>query len=178
MAGLPCVRYLKGLADPTRMEVVRLLLAQPRCVTDLAELLGTSVASTSYHLKSLRNAGIVSEDRQGQHVFYQIAPAISDASDPQAGKLNLGCCQVVFPGAPVAAYAAAQADTSPSGEACPWIPAAAPAPGPPAAGVCIRPCGKRCLRAGEAAVQSPPSPSSTGPIPTAGLAKPRRRPRR
>jgi len=91
-----CVRYLKALADPTRLEMVRLLFAEAKCVSDLAAALDSTVATTSYHLKALKQGGIVTERRRGQHIYYRLAPRIRDSIDPEGTRLDLGCCQLVF----------------------------------------------------------------------------------
>ena len=98
MAEQRCVRYLKALADPTRLEIVRLLFREARCVSDLAGALDSTVATTSYHLKALKQGGVVAERRRGQHIYYRLAPRIRDSIDPEGIRLDLGCCQLVFAG--------------------------------------------------------------------------------
>lgn len=65
---------LKALADPVRVQVMSLLLAQAgtgACPCDLAPAVGLSEATISHHLKQLRDAGLVEGTRKGTNVFYR-----------------------------------------------------------------------------------------------------------
>jgi DNA-binding transcriptional ArsR family regulator len=65
---------LKALADPVRIRLMSLLLAQSEdgaCTCDLAPAVGVSEATVSHHLKQLREAGLVSGTRRGTNVFYR-----------------------------------------------------------------------------------------------------------
>jgi DNA-binding transcriptional ArsR family regulator len=54
-------RTLSALADPTRREVVYLLLGQPRRASEIAEALATTRPAMSRHLRVLRRSGLVEE---------------------------------------------------------------------------------------------------------------------
>ena len=65
---------LKALADPVRVQLVSLVLAQAEhgiCTCDLAPAVGLSEATVSHHLKQLRDAGLVEGTRKGTNVFYR-----------------------------------------------------------------------------------------------------------
>ena len=65
---------LKALADPARVQIMSLLLAQAGtgvCTCDLAPAVGLSEATVSHHLKQLRDAGLVEGTRKGTNVFYR-----------------------------------------------------------------------------------------------------------
>jgi ArsR family transcriptional regulator len=65
---------LKALADPARVQLMSILLAdaeQGACTCDLAPALGLSEATVSHHLKQLREAGLVEGTRKGTNVFYR-----------------------------------------------------------------------------------------------------------
>jgi len=64
---------LGALANPNRLEIVRLLGAHEHDVTELAACLGISVANTSHHLARLRRAGLVTSRREGTHVTNRLA---------------------------------------------------------------------------------------------------------
>lgn len=66
------VRMFKGLADPTRLKIVRSLAAQPHCTQQLAQIHGVSEAAVSKHLKVLTEARFVSSQRRGNYVFYRL----------------------------------------------------------------------------------------------------------
>ena len=89
-----CAERLKVLADSTRLQVVRALMGGPRHVGDLAAQLGVEQSLLSHHLRVLREAGLVTGERDGKAVLYHLAPDIREAPDPQS--LNLGCCRLSF----------------------------------------------------------------------------------
>jgi DNA-binding transcriptional ArsR family regulator len=63
---------IKAMAHPTRLFIVDQLAGGPRCVCDLAEMVGADVSTVSKHLNVLRNAGILSDDKRGLQVFYSL----------------------------------------------------------------------------------------------------------
>lgn len=62
----------KGLADPTRLKLLDLLLDGEVCVGCLAEATQISQSAVSHQLRLLRNLRFVSSRREGQQVFYRI----------------------------------------------------------------------------------------------------------
>ncbi len=65
---------LKALADPIRMEVVQALAGGERCVCDLTEALGLAQSRLSFHLKVMRQAGLIAAREEGRWVYYKLAP--------------------------------------------------------------------------------------------------------
>jgi DNA-binding transcriptional ArsR family regulator len=64
----------KALADATRREVFERLAAGPKAVGELAEELPVTRPAVSQHLKALKDAGLVTERRDGTRRVYQIDP--------------------------------------------------------------------------------------------------------
>ncbi|MCU1599705.1 MAG: putative transcriptional regulator [Frankiales bacterium] len=64
---------LKALADPVRVRLMSMLLANEggHCTCDLAPAVGLTEATVSHHLKQLREAGLVEGTREGANVFYR-----------------------------------------------------------------------------------------------------------
>jgi ArsR family transcriptional regulator len=62
-----------GLADPNRILILYTLADKPHNVTDLADLLNISQPTVSRHLKTLRERGMVTSERNGQSVIYSLA---------------------------------------------------------------------------------------------------------
>lgn len=58
--------WLKALADPIRLAIVRELQDQTLCVNDLVEILGTTQSNISRHVKVLEQAKIVKKLFQGK----------------------------------------------------------------------------------------------------------------
>ncbi|ORJ59319.1 ArsR/SmtB family transcription factor [Geothermobacter hydrogeniphilus] len=65
-------RVLKALAHPSRLLMVEELEAGERCVCDLQQLVGADMSTVSKHLSVLKNAGIVTDDKRGNQVFYRL----------------------------------------------------------------------------------------------------------
>jgi len=89
-----CAGLLKVLADETRLEVVRQLMAGPKHVGQINESLGLEQSLLSHHLRVLREAGLVLAERDGKAVLYSLAPEFQGSRSGQA--INLGCCLISF----------------------------------------------------------------------------------
>jgi len=63
----------QALADPKRIALLYMLEAGPQCVTDLGEALGMPQPTVSYHLKVLRERGLVVNEPEGTTVYYGLA---------------------------------------------------------------------------------------------------------
>ena len=66
-------RIGKALASARRLELLELLAQGERTVDELAKETGMSVANTSLHLKTLRQAQLVDVRRHGLYAFYRLA---------------------------------------------------------------------------------------------------------
>jgi DNA-binding transcriptional ArsR family regulator len=62
-----------ALANPTRREVLDLLLKGPRPVADIADHFDMARPSVSEHLKVLRESGLVEETKQGRFRYYSLS---------------------------------------------------------------------------------------------------------
>jgi DNA-binding transcriptional ArsR family regulator len=65
---------LAALSDPTRRLVFERVLAAPRPVTAIAEGLPVSRPAVSQHLKVLKAAGLITEQRNGTQRVYTANP--------------------------------------------------------------------------------------------------------
>ena len=63
----------KALANGRRAEIIDVLAQGERYVEDLAEEIGHSVASTSFHLRTLATAGLVTTRRDRTRIYYRLA---------------------------------------------------------------------------------------------------------
>ncbi len=67
------VRVFKALADPTRYQVICLLVAQGEMSRgQLGERFDLSAPTMSHHCKVLENAGLVVSRKEGVHSFYRL----------------------------------------------------------------------------------------------------------
>ena len=67
-------RVFGALANPTRREVLDLLLHGPLRVADIAAHFDMARPSVSEHLKILRTSGLVNETKIGRNRYYAIEP--------------------------------------------------------------------------------------------------------
>src|SRR5688572_30232872 len=63
-----------ALGDPTRRTIFESLADQPRAVGELARDLPVSRPAVSQHLRVLKDAGLVTDRREGNRRIYQIHP--------------------------------------------------------------------------------------------------------
>ncbi len=66
------IAKFKALADPIRLQVVELLRQQEMCVCDLCDRLGVAQSKLSFHLKTLREAGLLNSRQQGRWIYYSL----------------------------------------------------------------------------------------------------------
>jgi ArsR family transcriptional regulator, arsenate/arsenite/antimonite-responsive transcriptional repressor len=67
----------KAVADPVRLRLLSLIACHPggeSCVCDLTPEFDMTAPSVSYHLKILREAGLISSERRGTWVYYRVMP--------------------------------------------------------------------------------------------------------
>ncbi|MCP9777630.1 winged helix-turn-helix transcriptional regulator [Cyanobium sp. T1G-Tous] len=63
---------LKAMADPLRLQVLEALGAGERCVCELTSELGLAQSKLSFHLKVLREAGLIEARDEGRWVYYSL----------------------------------------------------------------------------------------------------------
>jgi ArsR family transcriptional regulator len=82
------LQRFQALAEPTRFEIVRRLSDGERCVCELQGDLDAAQSRLSFHLKKLKDAGIISDRRDGRWVYYSLVP---EALQEMRAFLG-GCC--------------------------------------------------------------------------------------
>ena len=97
------VALFHALSDATRLDIIAMLRGGERCVCDLQDELDAAQSRLSFHLKVLRDAGLVSDRREGRWSYYRVVPeALAEVHDlavalqPRKGALPVrstsGCC--------------------------------------------------------------------------------------
>jgi len=69
---MPVNEVFKALADPTRRSILDLLKTGDMTAGAIAEQFDISKPSISNHLNILKQAGLVWDERQGQHIVYSL----------------------------------------------------------------------------------------------------------
>lgn len=66
-------QLFKALSDDTRVKIVYALSTEEElCVCDVANIIGSSTATASHHLRLLRNMGLAKYRKEGKLVFYSL----------------------------------------------------------------------------------------------------------
>jgi DNA-binding transcriptional ArsR family regulator len=66
-------KYLKAIADPTRLNIIKLLnSSKPLCVNAIAKKMNVTQSAISQHLRILRQLNLVFGNRMGYHIHYGI----------------------------------------------------------------------------------------------------------
>jgi ArsR family transcriptional regulator len=95
-----------ALSDETRLAILDMLRDGERCVCDLQDALDAAQSRLSFHLRVLREAGLVTDRREGRWAYYAINPGAMEsvhdavrylATDASAGRRALRvfgrCCE-------------------------------------------------------------------------------------
>jgi ArsR family transcriptional regulator len=64
----------QALSDPTRLQLLRRLRHGERCVCDLMDVLDAAQSRLSFHLRVLKDAGLVTDRRDGRWAYYRVVP--------------------------------------------------------------------------------------------------------
>ena len=62
----------KALADPSRRRILELLAEKDLSAGEIAAHFDMAKPSVSHHLSILRNAGLITDERQGQSIIYHL----------------------------------------------------------------------------------------------------------
>lgn len=91
----------KALGNPGRMAIVHALGNGEVCACELADVAGVAVSTASRHLGVLRQAGVITDERRGQQIFYRLAyPCVLTfaqcldrvAAGDKEVRLTVACC--------------------------------------------------------------------------------------
>ncbi|MBI4500874.1 MAG: winged helix-turn-helix transcriptional regulator [Gemmatimonadetes bacterium] len=94
-------RWFHALSDETRLEIVEMLSHGERCVCELTGSLKAAQSRLSFHLKTLKDAGIVTDRRDGRWVHYSLnREALNEMAEflgavkpgKHAGSCTRACC--------------------------------------------------------------------------------------
>ena len=93
--------WFHALSDETRVQIVEMLSHKERCVCELEQVLDVAQSRLSFHLKVLKDAGLLADRREGRWMYYtlnsealrEVAELIEAlASAPSAAERKSGCC--------------------------------------------------------------------------------------
>src|SRR5918995_1187665 len=90
-----------ALSDETRLSILKRLRFGERCVCDLTDALEAAQSRLSFHLKVLKDAGLVTDRREGRWMYYTLnTDALAEmgelveamGSAPTPSERKIGCC--------------------------------------------------------------------------------------
>ncbi len=73
-------QILKLLGDPTRLTMMKLLQSHDCCVCEFVSIFSMTQPAISQHIRKLKDARLVNEERRGQWVFYSLQKSQPDYS--------------------------------------------------------------------------------------------------
>jgi ArsR family transcriptional regulator, arsenate/arsenite/antimonite-responsive transcriptional repressor len=65
-------KIIKAMAHPSRLFIIEELSKKERCVGELTEMIGADASTVSKHLSVLRNAGLVTDEKRANSIFYSL----------------------------------------------------------------------------------------------------------
>ena len=77
-----------ALSDPTRLQILAMLRYGERCVCDLTDALESGQSRLSFHLKTLKDAGLVQDRRDGRWAYYRLTEGALEGLQDQLGELG------------------------------------------------------------------------------------------
>jgi ArsR family transcriptional regulator len=76
------VSLFHALSDETRLFILERLRRGERCVCELTDALDAAQSRLSFHLRVLKEAGLVTDRREGRWMYYTINPdALADVAE-------------------------------------------------------------------------------------------------
>ena len=94
-------RLFHALSDGTRLSIIQRLRLGERCVCDLTDALDAAQSRLSFHLKVLKDAGLVTDRKEGRWMYYTLSrDTLAEvgelvdalAAAPSAAERRNGCC--------------------------------------------------------------------------------------
>ncbi|MBK5253270.1 MAG: winged helix-turn-helix transcriptional regulator [Peptostreptococcaceae bacterium] len=67
---------IKALNDPVRRKILEILKTGPKNVGEILVQLDITGATLSHHLKILRDTGLLSDTKEGNHIIYEINTSV------------------------------------------------------------------------------------------------------
>ena len=68
----------KALSDPTRREILRLLRDRAKTAGEIGSHFDMAGATISHHLSVLREAGLITDDKRGKYIYYELNLSVLD----------------------------------------------------------------------------------------------------
>lgn len=81
----------KALSDPTRRKILDILKEGAKTAGTIGSQFDMTGATVSHHLSVLKEAGLVSDDRRGKYIYYELNMSVLDEITGWVAGLKGGC---------------------------------------------------------------------------------------
>lgn len=75
---MPFQSLFKAISDPTRREILDLLKRGQMTAGEIADHFTMTGATISHHLSILREAGLITDERAGKYIYYELNMTVLD----------------------------------------------------------------------------------------------------
>ena len=83
------VGIMESLSDPIRINILELMMDGEICVCDIVNVTGLSQSKISYHIKILKDSGLISDRQEGRWVYYKLdLEVLSDIQNWMGNLIN------------------------------------------------------------------------------------------
>ena len=94
-------RLFHALSEPTRLQILEQLKDGEQCVCDLTEVFKTGQSRLSFHLRVLKEAGLITDRPEGRWMFYSLnveglnalSSFVSAFQDSRSSRRSYGPCR-------------------------------------------------------------------------------------
>ena len=90
------VSLFHALSDETRLEIMERLKDGEQCVCDLTDALKTGQSRLSFHLKVLKDAGLITDRPEGRWTYYSFNREVLEELEEVVQSLQGSCPRVGF----------------------------------------------------------------------------------
>jgi len=66
------IGILKAISEENRLRILLMLKNRPMCVCEINEVLKIALSTISNHLKLLKNAGLIEDEKDGRWIIYKL----------------------------------------------------------------------------------------------------------
>ena len=81
------VGIMESLSDPIRINILELMMNGEICVCDIVKVTGLAQSKISYHIKILKDSGLICDRQEGRWVYYKLDLEVLSDIQNWMGKL-------------------------------------------------------------------------------------------
>ncbi|UCG55349.1 MAG: helix-turn-helix transcriptional regulator [Dehalococcoidia bacterium] len=83
------VKFLRCIGEATRLQILKYIINEEKCVTDIVNAIGKEQSLISHHLKHLKECNIVTKRRKAKKAYYSLShPKLTEIIIQSANIVN------------------------------------------------------------------------------------------